>query len=190
MKFILILVFVCHAILGNAQRRDTLTIGPSEAGVFGKDSTLKYLEIENEIYCESFGRLPIPVKNFQRFLKIYQSFSTDSLIQLAQGNYQLSLKVYAAWALLLRDYESVEIISRSLLQNYTVIGYSCGCIKGQEFPVNQFMYLLFAGEIDHSVNKLPSKKLKQIKSEFRIPALKDKIMQPCASKMGLEKLKS
>ena len=180
MKYVAILLIVLSCLRSNAQK-DSLIVMRSGKSAFSQDSTLKYLEMGDDIFCGYFGRANKPVKNFRKFQKLVEAFPTDSLISLSQGDYNLSLRIYTTWALLLRNYDQVEIVAESLLRDTNEIAYSCGCLANQMYPVNQFVYLLFSGEIDLSAPKLSNKKLREIKSQYHIPKLKEKFREQCNS---------
>lgn len=144
---------------------------------FPNDTILSFLETGKSISCGVSGYSVVPVKNFDKFVHYAKNYPIDSLILLTNAKYDLTLRVYSIWALLLREYDSVDVVAKDLLSNRETIFYYCGCIAGQDFPTNQFIYLLFSGKIDTGIKKLDKKKLRSIESKYN-PGT-SKVMQPC-----------
>ena len=177
-KSIIISLLILWSIHAESQIKREILISTDSTSVLKKDTTLSFLEIGNRIYCEGFGGMvPKPVVNFEKFLFYTQHYSIDSIIKYSDSKYNLSLRVYSIWALLLRKYEAADIIAKELLLSKEEVLYNCGCISNQNFPVNQFIYLLFSGKIDTSIKHIKKSKLREINSRYN-PGT-SKVMQPC-----------
>lgn len=140
------------------------------------DSAIYYLQTGDQVVCGFVGRSSQRVVNFSYFLRYAYRSPVDTLKYYLDNRFNLSLRLYSVWALLLRKTDSLEYMIDDLLKDTRTVRFSCGCIISQDFTVNEFIYLLFSGKIDLAIDDVSSKRLRYIKKAYG-PG-ESKVMQP------------
>ena len=149
---------------------------PVENAVVDHDSTIYYLQTGNNISCQALGRSLRGVYNFKQFVKFTRHYSIDTLRKYLDAKFSESLRVYAAWALILRKADSLGYVLADVLTDNRSVYYSCGCLGNQKFTVKQFVYQLINGQVDRAVTDIPRKTLRFIDARYQIQP--QKVAQP------------
>jgi hypothetical protein len=171
MRLLLLLTLVYCAGPSIAQSRAFGVAGDYDARLAG-DSILTYLNTKEVLCDESIGENGIPAINHAKFVYYTTHYSIDSIKMFMGKEYGLSLRIYSFWALLRRNYNSLELAGKELLTDTTSMRFYS--TQFDRFPTNTFLYELLAGNIDNHCITWPKERLIAIRNKYYIkPFFKD-----------------